>query len=133
MTGTPDLEQLSLEWLRAKSGAKWARFGVPLAAWVADMDFRPPQVVTDAIQQFVAGGDLGYPNIDYPDGRSPAAEAWVERCAARYGWQVDLTHTRELVDVVQGLQVVLHLCTEPGDGVVVHTPAYPPFLRSVEA
>jgi len=34
--------------------------------------------------------------------------------------------------VVQGLQIVLHLCTEPGDGVVVHTPAYPPFLHSVD-
>ena len=132
MTAVPDLEHLSLEWLRAKPGAKWARFDTPFAAWVADMDFRPPQCVTDAIGEFIAGGDLGYPNYRHPTGGSPATDAWIERCAARYGWQVDEAHVRELVDVVQGIQMVLHVCTEPGDGVVVHTPAYPPFLRSVE-
>ncbi|MFZ9629166.1 MAG: MalY/PatB family protein [Ilumatobacteraceae bacterium] len=132
MTRSPDLEHLSLDWLRAKPGAKWAKFDVPYAAWVADMDFRPPQCVTDAIQQFVEGGDLGYPNIAYPVGGSIATDAWVERCASHYDWHLDRDHTRELIDVVQGLQLVLHLCTAPGDGVVVHTPAYPPFLHSVE-
>ena len=43
-----------------------------------------------------------------------------------------LTAKSGVKDVVQGLQLVLHLCTQPGDGVVVHTPAYPPFLHSVE-
>ena len=43
------------------------------------------------------------------------------------------TDTREFNDVVQAIQIVLHTCTSPGDGVVVHTPTYPPFLNSLEA
>lgn len=130
MTG--DLDDLSLEWLRAKPGAKWAKFGVPFASWVADMDFRPPACVSDALRAVIDGGDLGYPLYRHPTGGSAASEVWVERCARRYGWSPDLDHVRELVDVVQGIQLVLHLCTAPGDGIVVHTPAYPPFLHSVE-
>lgn len=129
---TFDFDDLSLDWLRAKPGAKWHRYPEPFAAWVADMDFPPPPVVTHALRQVIDGGDLGYPDFRHPTGGSPATEAWVDRCAARYDWQVDATQVRELNDVVQGIQALLHVCTEPGDGVVVHTPAYPPFLHSVE-
>ena len=125
-------ESLSLEWLRAKPGAKWQRHGVPFAAWVADMDFPPPPCVDEALRAVLDGGDLGYPDWKHVTGGSPASVAFAERCAARYGWTLDPGHLRELNDVVQGIQMVLHLCTQPGDGVVVHTPAYPPFLHSVE-
>ena len=125
-------DSLSLDWLRAKPGAKWHRHGVPWAAWVADMDFPPPPCVDAALRAVLDGGDLGYPDWKHITGGSPASVAFTERCAARYGWTFDPEHLRELNDVVQGIQMVLHLCTAPGDGVVVHTPAYPPFLHSVE-
>jgi len=126
-----DFDSVSLEWLRAKPGAKWRRTPGALAAWVADMDFAPPPVVVDALQRAATGGDLGYPDWRHITGGSPATDAFVERCARRYGWHIDEANTMELNDVVQGIQIVLHLCTQPGDRVVVHTPAYPPFLHSV--
>jgi cystathionine beta-lyase len=55
--------------------------------------------------------------------------AWSAR---RHGWQIDVADVLPVADVVQGLQLVLHTCTAPGDRVVVHTPAYPPFMSSVE-
>lgn len=127
-----DFDSVSLDWLRAKPGAKWHRTPDAIAAWVADMDFAPPPAVVSALQSAVAGGDLGYPDWRHITGGSPATDVFVERCAARYGWRIDEADTLELNDVVQGIQIVLHLCTQPGDGVVVHTPAYPPFLHSVE-
>ncbi|MEN9643787.1 MAG: hypothetical protein RL238_456 [Actinomycetota bacterium] len=120
---------LSLDWLKAKPGAKWARHPGDLAAWVADMDFRPPPVVTDALRALVDGGDLGY--SDHLPDPSPARDAWVARCADRYGWSFPVEETRELNDVTQGIQIVLQHHTQPGDGVVVLVPSYPPFLRSV--
>lgn len=125
-------ESVHADWLRAKPGAKWHRHGVPFAAWVADMDFPPPPCVRDALVAVIDGGDLGYPDWKHHTGGSPASDVFAERAKRRYGWDVDVARLREFTDVVQGIQAVLHLCTEPGDRVVVHTPAYPPFLHSVE-
>jgi cystathionine beta-lyase len=38
-----------------------------------------------------------------------------------------------LGDVVQGIIVAIHAFTDPGDGVIVQGPIYPPFLSSVKA
>ncbi len=97
------------------------------------MDFPPSPAIVAAMEKVLAEGDLGYPDWSHERGGSPALAAWARRCETLYDWQVDTARTRELNDVVQGIQIVLHLCTQPGDGVVVHTPAYPPFLTSVEA
>ena len=127
-----DFESVSLDWLHTKPGVKWNRTPNAIAAWVADMDFAPPPVVVDALQGALAAGDLGYPDWREPVGGAPATDVFIERCARRYGWYIDQRDTMEINDVVQGIQIVLHLCTEPGDRVVVHTPTYPPFLHSVE-
>lgn len=132
MTNAFDFSSVSLDWLRAKAGVKWHDTPDAIAAWVADMDFRPPPVVSEALHRVVDSGDLGYPDWRNYTGGSTASDAFVSRCAARYGWQIDVEETLELNDVVQGIQMVLHACTQPGDRVVLHTPSYPPFLHSVE-
>lgn len=132
MTADFDFSSVSLDWLRAKPGVKWHDTPDAIAAWVADMDFRPPPVVTEALTRVIAGGDLGYPDWKHYTGGSAASDVFVERCAARYGWHIEVDDTLELNDVVQGIQMVLHVATQPGDRVVVHTPSYPPFLHSVE-
>ena len=132
MSSADDFSSVSLDWLRAKPGVKWHDTPDAIAAWVADMDFAPPPVVTEALRRLVADGDLGYPDWRNHTGGSAASDVFVDRCAARYGWQLDVEETLELNDVVQGIQIVLHVCTSPGDRVVVHTPSYPPFLHSVE-
>ncbi|MEK7426915.1 MAG: aminotransferase class I/II-fold pyridoxal phosphate-dependent enzyme [Actinomycetota bacterium] len=129
-------DSVDLDWLRAKAGAKWhrshGRQGL-LAAWVADMDFPPAPAVLDALSERIERGDLGYPDWGYPAPRSPACRLFAERAARRYGWQFDADEVRELCDVVQAVQVMLHLATAPGDAVVLHTPSYPPLWRSLAA
>ncbi|HEV7205430.1 MAG TPA: aminotransferase class I/II-fold pyridoxal phosphate-dependent enzyme [Jatrophihabitans sp.] len=118
----------SLEWLRAKRGVKWARpSAAVLPAWVADMDFPLARPIRAAIEAALDRGDLGYP--DWPV--DPLAEPFTARMAQRYGWSPDPAHVRSLTDLIQAVQLVLHLGTEPGDGVVVHTPNYPPFLATI--
>jgi cystathionine beta-lyase len=125
-----DVDPLRLD---HRPGVKHRRYPGELAAWVADMDFEPCPAVVDAIQRQLATGDLGYPDWKYYTGGSPAAAAFVERCAQRYSWVIDEADTREWCDVVQAVHTLLHVCTEPGDGVVLHTPSYPPLWKALEA
>lgn len=47
------------------------------------------------------------------------------------GWEPDPATFAVLGDVVQGMLVAIHAFTDPGDGVIVQGPIYPPFLTSV--
>ncbi len=133
MTADPfGLDSISLDWLRAKPGGKWAKYPGALAAWVADMDFPPPPCVAEALRAVADAGDFGYPAVAERPRPHQAEEAFAAWSARRYGWQIDAADLMPLADVVQGIQLVLHTSTAPGDRVVVHTPAYPPFLSSVE-
>jgi cystathionine beta-lyase len=122
------LDHLDIDGLRARPGVKWHRArGRHLAAWVADMDFRPPPAVLERLRDYVDGGDLGYPDFRPTNG---LAELFSARMAARHGWTADPAHVVDLCDVVQGVRLVTHLLSAPGDGIAFHTPAYPPFLAT---
>jgi len=115
--------------LRARPGVKWRRVGPDaIPAWVADMDFPPCPTVAEALHDVLGRGDLGYP--DWATG-TPLRAAFATRMADRFGWHPDPAAVREISDLVQGVQMVLHLATRPGDGVAVHVPTYPPFLASI--
>jgi len=119
-----------VEALAGRPGVKWRRVAPDgaIAAWVADMDFPQCPPVAARLRELLDIGDLGYP--DWLSG-TPLRAAFAERMAASFGWKPDPAAVREVTDIVQGLQIALHLVTAPGDAVALHTPAYPPFLHSV--
>ena len=105
---------------------KWGRYGDEvLPMWVADMDFASPQPIIDALQQRVTRGLFGY-------GLSSMqlSELLCERMAERYDWQVTADQIFYLPGLVCGLNVVCRAIGELGDGVLVQTPIYPPFLAA---
>ncbi|GAA0911511.1 MalY/PatB family protein [Nonomuraea longicatena] len=114
-----------------RDGLKWTAVapGV-LPAWVADMDLQTAPEVVAALRKR-ASGDLGYPVWLDDATAGPLAEAFAERMSARFGWSPEPEHVRSYSDINQGLQVLLHIWTRPGDGVAVHTPAYHPFLDTL--
>jgi bifunctional pyridoxal-dependent enzyme with beta-cystathionase and maltose regulon repressor activities len=123
-----DFDNVPIDWLRAKKGVKWQRPGNELIpAWVADMDYPVAPPIRAAIEATLDRGDLGYP--DWP--RHPLAEPFSARMYGRYGWSPNPDHVRGVTDLIQALQIVISLASRPGDGVVVHTPNYPPFLATV--
>lgn len=125
------LDGIDEAWIRAKAGIKWRRYEPEvLPAWVADMDFPLAPAVREALEGVLEAGDLGYPDWR---GGSPLREAFARRMADRYAWEPDPSRVRELTDIIQGFQLSLHLGSAPGDGVALHTPAYPPFLESIAA
>ena len=50
--------------------------------------------------------------------------------AKLYGLEVEPSRVEVITDVVQGLYIGLQVFSEPGDGVVIQTPIYPPFLEA---
>jgi cystathionine beta-lyase len=117
-----------MAWLRGKRGVKWSRPGPELIpAWVADMDFPVAAPIRAAITGMLDRGDLGYPDWS----ADPLADAFAERMKRRYGWAPDAAAVRPVSDLIQALEVLLHLTTNPGDGVVAHLPNYPPFRQTI--
>ena len=117
--------------LRALSGKKWSKYGGDvLPAWVADMDFPVTDPIREHLERMVATSDFGYADEAEPD---RLRRAYVERCARHFGLEVDPARIELMTDVVQGILLCLQRFTRAGDGVVINTPIYPPFLESTES
>ncbi len=94
------------------------------------MDFPVAPAITARLAD-LAARDVGYPR--WPTiGRSALPELFAARMDERFAWDVDPGRLHELADVMQGVVLAIHHLTQPGDGIVLHVPAYPPFLRAIE-
>lgn len=102
--------------------------GEGLAMWVADMEFRPPQVVQQALEGMLAHGVYGYFGDDR---RYLAAIQWW--MANRHGWEVAADQIFTTHGLVNGTGLCVQAFTEPGDGVVLLTPVYHAFARIIRA
>ncbi len=98
-----------------------------LPMWVADMDFRSPEAVIEALQARVAHGVFGYGFP--PEG---LREVVSMHLLERHDWQVDSAQVSFVSGVVTGFNHAIYCLTEPGDKVLIQTPVYPPFLRAPE-
>ena len=116
--------------------AKWDKmeqlYGVPrdsgIAMWVADMDFRPPTVVQEALQQQLDHGIYGYfgNDSDYLG----AIRWWMQN---RHNWTVEPEWIFTTHGLVNGTAMCVDAFTAPGDGVVLMTPVYHAFARVITA
>lgn len=97
-----------------------------LAMWVADMDFPAPPEVLAAIHKKVDEGALGYPMI--PDSLRDAICAWERE---HYGWEFGREALSWAPGVVAGLSFAVMGLTKPGDQIIIQTPVYMPFYRTV--
>ena len=75
-----------------------------------------------------AEGDYGYPVDEGPDSIEALG---ARRLGRRFGWQPDPALGFKLTDVMRGVINAIVAFTEPGDGVLVTTPIYPPFLGAI--
>lgn len=121
---------------RGTGCAKWddmeAGYGISaedgLAMWVADMDFRPPQAVDDALRKLVDHGVYGYP--DHGHVTTDAIRWWMEN---RHGWTVAREDILSVHGLVNGTALAVDAYTQPGDAVALMTPVYHAFARVIRA
>jgi len=124
-----DLDGVDPAARRPSRGEKWASYPEDvLPAWVADMDFPIAEPIRRMLRSAVDRSDLGYPIHPAP---TDVPEIVATRMERRFGWRPDPGNIEILADVMQGMYVALQQFSEPGDGVLLQTPIYPPFLGSV--
>ena len=105
-------------WRNLKWGIDAADSGV-IPAWIAEHDLGPPQAVRDALRRL---GDTGYSRRS--DDIAEAFALWATR---RHGWHPEPALLQNTSDVMQGIWACVSAFSEPGEGVVLSPPMYPPF------
>ncbi|WP_323185889.1 MalY/PatB family protein [Streptomyces sp. NBC_00233] len=105
------------------------RFGVPdlLPFTISDMDFASPPEVLAALRDRVDHGVFGYTDWRLGEFRE-AIRHWY---TTRYEAEIDPDSLVYAPSVLNQLSQLLRMWTEPGDGVVVHTPTYDGFRKAV--
>ncbi len=112
---------------RNTSSIKWDRYKgrnvVPM--WLADMDFRSPQPVIEALRERVEHGVFGYtfaPELLY--------ETVIGMLKREYDWEVHPEWLVWMPGLVTGLNLACHAFSQKGDGIVSCYPVYHPFLEA---
>ena len=98
-----------------------------LPLWVADMDFRTPPCVTEALELRSRHGIFGYSEADVP--YFAALKSWFKR---RHDWRVEPEWLIKTPGVVSAIHIALLALTEPGDAVIIQQPVYYPFASAVQ-
>ncbi len=94
-----------------------------LPMWVADMDFRSPDFVMEALRRRCQHEVLGYATPS--DSYWQAVQDWLR---GHYHIEAQRQELHYIPGIVSGIAFVLQAMTQPGDGILVTTPVYPPFL-----
>lgn len=123
------IDGLDVERLKTRVSEKWNTYPPDvLPAWVAEMDYPLADPIREILTTALENNDLGYP-IGLRDTGLP--KAFCQRMADRYGWETDPRRVDVITDIVQGIYVAVEVLSQPGEGVIVQTPIYPPFLNAV--
>jgi cystathionine beta-lyase len=93
--------------------------GLLFPAGVADMDYKAPPAVLDAMRERLEHGVFGYETV--PNGLMPALTDWL---SSRHGWEVDQTHILRVPNVLNSLAMAASLFTREGDGIIVQQPVF---------
>ncbi len=105
---------------------RWGRNDL-LPMWVADMDFRTPPFVIEALRKRLEHEVLGY---------TFACEEWytsiINWLQNRHGWKVKREELTFMPGIVRGLAFAIQCFTEKGDKVMVMPPVYHPFFLVTE-
>ena len=135
MTSTETIGfELSQGALRARRNAKWNQYGADvLPAFVADMDFSVAAPIQAAIERIVRDRDYGYPLRNGERADRLVARVFAERMKSRYGWELSPDLVLPMADLVQGTCASVLAFSDPGDGVVLQTPNYPPFRDTIHS
>lgn len=98
-----------------------------LPMWVADMDFHPPEAVSEALKKRVDHGVFGYTFV--PFSVTEALQLWLKN---RHGWEIEKSSVLFSEGVVPSISTAIRAFTEKGDKVLVHSPVYTPFFNMVK-
>jgi len=98
---------------------------IPL--WIADMDFRTPPCVQEAIIQRAEHGIFGYSSTD--DEYVIAVQEWFLK---RHNWKVESEWIIQTRGILSAVSVIISALTKPGDAILLQYPSYHQFNSIIE-
>lgn len=107
---------------------KWDAAGEALPMWVADMDFPAAPAIVQALQQRVEHAVFGYSDVP-PEWNAAYAYWW----STRHGYAVNPSWMVFCNGVIPALGAMIEEFSEPQDGIVVQTPVYGTFMRTIRS
>lgn len=98
---------------------------IPL--WIADMDFKAPPKVVEALEKRASHGIYGYTKEE-----SEHKEPFIKWAKKRYGYDVEEKWIINTPGVVPAICAAIQCLTDKGDSVLIQPPVYPPFFSSIK-
>ena len=95
---------------------------------VAEMRLNLAPAITEGMHRCVDIGCFGYA----PPEKERYDKAVVQWMHQRHNWDVEMSQCIQTTGVVTAMGMAIRTLTQPGDGVIVQTPVYPPFSNSVK-
>lgn len=99
---------------------------IPL--FTADMDLPVPQPLIDALHKTVDQRIFGY--SVFPKEYFEAIQHWFK---TRHDWDIKTEEIIYSPGTVHALNIAVRALTNPGDGIIIQRPVYPPFTSAIEA
>ncbi|MDO4813599.1 MAG: MalY/PatB family protein [Gemella sp.] len=98
-----------------------------LQLWIADMDFLPQPDIKNAIVEYANSHVFGY---SYPsDDLFQSIINWEKSV---HDYEVEKEHITLIEGVVPAISIAIQAYTKENDAVIINTPAYPPFARTIK-
>ncbi|MFC0273697.1 MalY/PatB family protein [Metabacillus herbersteinensis] len=98
---------------------------IPL--FTADMDLPVPQALIDALHKTVDHKIFGY--SIFPNEYYEAIQHWFKK---RHDWEIKKEEIIYSPGTVHALNIAVRAFTNPGDGIIIQRPVYPPFTSVTE-
>lgn len=97
-----------------------------LPMWVADMDFKAPKEVNEALKKRAEHGIYGYTVIN--DDIKESVINWVQ---TKHDWSINTDWLSFSPGVITSLHIAIQSFTEPNDKILLQTPVYTPFFNII--
>lgn len=98
-----------------------------LPMWIADMDFRTPDFILEALRKRLDHPVLGY--FYHTDEFYRSMVAWMLK---RHHWHISSKWICFSPGIVAGLSFLVQCLTEKEDSILIQTPVYHPFYEVIE-
>jgi len=126
--------ELGIDFLRARRNNKWHLHPDDvIPAFVAEMDFAVAPPIRAAVEKIVAQQDYGYPKRNGERAEGDVADAFARHMRRRFDWDTSADQAICVADLVQGTFATVLAFSDPGDGVILQVPNYPPFREAITA
>jgi cystathionine beta-lyase len=114
---------------RGTDSGKWGAYDADvIPMWVADMDFRSPPAIIEALHERIEHGVFGYGYFGALYKPDALIEVLRQRMADRYNWQVEPDQFLFVPNIVSALYGISRVIGAPDDAILVQTPNYWPFF-----